>query len=810
MQAILTFIINLFLVLYALFSPSLTVDTAEVTGEKRGGATGFLYGVAEPGVPSKEITDALHITSMSAKTAGGRQHPVGDVSHIAAQIASDDMQYLIVYLQDMYSTWYYDEAAINEQKKNGTYDWKTYLETVYYPLVDKALERYRGCDYFDKLVFCPFNESDNGVWFGTWMDGWSAFDEQGRQNFYEAYAQTVARIRAVFPDARFAGPAYCGFDETTMGEFLAYAKAHDCVPDVIVYHELNGRSIFEWNAHVNKLHEIERSLGIDEQTPVVVNEYGMMEENGDPNAVAKYISVIEQSGVYGNQAYWLLANNLSNTCADQNTPNSAWWVYRWYAQMGKNRLAVKQGMPAYGAKTVRNESNFQYYKRLAVFGLAAANDRNDEIRVLLSGRDSTQTVRFTHLDKTALKNKTLRVEVQKVTYQGLGGCVYAPEVLQSNTSCAAAGRLNVKIKDADPNAAYLITLSDDAAATPTPVSEDRLARYEFERGTLHGTAYTYDSAYATTGDVQGMTGGFEHEGDGVSLPFRVDKAGLYDLTLIYGKDKDGLRDLERKEAEVRMQLDNLEKTILLPNTVRSENTGAFTLQMQLSAGSHTLTLSHKDGTYVLDSLLVRRHSDNAPVYFEPDTRTPGRFLIVAPADGYYRCDSDVLFLKRGVNVLDRPALQRVTADDRKPADENLAKALTPFGGAITAADAKGTAYYDGFGENAGLQLTVDAPTAGDYVLLLSYASGRENGVHAYNIDLVEDFVTVSVNGEKRGNCYCRNTMSFTQYTTLAIPVSLQSGSNTITLTNDSENAWDGVGFAPRIADVLCCPAALQN
>ena len=46
MQAILTLIINLFLVLYALFSPSLTVDTANVTGDKRGGATGFLYGVA--------------------------------------------------------------------------------------------------------------------------------------------------------------------------------------------------------------------------------------------------------------------------------------------------------------------------------------------------------------------------------------------------------------------------------------------------------------------------------------------------------------------------------------------------------------------------------------------------------------------------------------------------------------------------------------------------------------------------------------------------------------------------------------------
>ena len=56
MQTILTFLINMFLVLYALFSPSLTVDTAQPAGEKTGGATGFLYGVAEPDVPSKEIT----------------------------------------------------------------------------------------------------------------------------------------------------------------------------------------------------------------------------------------------------------------------------------------------------------------------------------------------------------------------------------------------------------------------------------------------------------------------------------------------------------------------------------------------------------------------------------------------------------------------------------------------------------------------------------------------------------------------------------------------------------------------------------
>ena len=809
MESFLTTLINVLFLLTALFCPSLTVDAAEPAGARTGGAAGFLYGVAEPGVPSQEITDSLRITTMSAKTANGRQHPIGDIAHIAPQVNTDDLQYLIVYLQDMYTTWYYDEEAITAQKRNGTYDWRTYLEDVYYPLVDEALAYYRGCDYMDKLVFCPFNESDNAVWFGTWMDGWNAFDEAGRQNFYAAYEQTVARIRAVYPDAKFAGPAYCGFDETTMGEFLAYCKDHDCVPDVLVYHELNGRSIFEWNRHADRLHELERERGIDEATPVIVNEYGMMEENGDPNAVAKYISVIEESGFFADQAYWLLANNLSNTCADRNTPNSAWWVYRWYAQLGDTRLSVKQSLPPYGEKWIRNEENFQQYKKLAVFGLAAANEKKDEISLLLSGAEQAQTVRFTHLGQTALKGKLLRVEIQKVTYQGLGGCVYTPEVVASYTTRAAGGTLRVRLKDKDPNAAYLVTIKDDAKTTAHPVDGTLMTRYEFEDGTLLGTAYTYDSAYATTGQMQGMTGGFEHPGDGVSLPFSVKESGVWDLTLIYGKDKDGLRDTQRKDAEVILQLDKAETTIRLPNTVRSENTGSFTIPVELGKGKHTLTLSHKDGTYVLDSLLIKPHTDAPRVWFEKDNAAANRWLVVAPADGYYDCDGDVLLLQRGLNVLDRETLSRVTKTGLTLDAQNASTETTLFGGAMERTGADGKTYFDGLKEDAGLKLTVNAPEGGDYVLLLTYASGRENGVHAYNIDLVEDFVTVRVNGEKTGNYYCRNTMSFTTWDTRAIPLTLRKGENEITLTNDGVNAYQGVGYAPRIGGVLCCKAAAE-
>ena len=55
----------------------------------------------------------------------------------------------------------------------------------------------------------------------------------------------------------------------------------------------------------------------------------------------KYVVNIEKSGVYANVAYWRLANNLCDTAADNNCPNSNWWLYRWYADMEGDLLDSK-------------------------------------------------------------------------------------------------------------------------------------------------------------------------------------------------------------------------------------------------------------------------------------------------------------------------------------------------------------------------------------------------------------------------------------------------------------------------------------
>ena len=71
-----------------------------------------------------------------------------------------------------------------------------------------------------------------------------------------------------------------------------------------------------------------------------------------------------------------------------------------------------------------------------------------------------------------------------------------------------------------------------------------------------------------------------------------------------------------------------------PNTIRSEITSTYDLERELTKGEHTLKFSHKTGTSVIDSVLVRKSEERASVYFEKDDDRENSYLAVAPDDGY--------------------------------------------------------------------------------------------------------------------------------------------------------------------------------
>ena len=123
--------------------------------------------------------------------------------------------------------------------------------------------------------------------------------------------------------------------------------------------------------HVDDYRRIEKLYGINE-LPIVVTEYGEMQDCGNPGKMVHYITEIENSGTWGEMAYWRLANNLNDTAADDNSPNSNWWLYRKYAEMEGNLLETE-------VSALKNRHLHDGDWRLDYKGIASINEAKDEI-----------------------------------------------------------------------------------------------------------------------------------------------------------------------------------------------------------------------------------------------------------------------------------------------------------------------------------------------------------------------------------------------------------------------------------------------
>lgn len=820
--------------------PTVCFDAENLTGEVTNGASGYLYGIAEDGVPSHNMVESLDVSSVSAKTQGGLQHPIGEVGDVAPSLLrTGHCDYIVVYLQDMFSTWYYADADITEMKKNGTYNWKEFLTKNYFPLVEKSITEMADTEYADKLVYCIFNECDNGVWFGEWTtdgeNGWHDWNEQGQKNFYEAWKMTYDYVKSLDPDAIIGGPGNYEYSSWKTDAFLKFTSENNCTPEVIIYHELGDRSIYDWEVNVKDLYAIEEKYGIDTDTPIIITEYGRMQDNGNPCTMLKYIVRTENTKVYSNQAYWLFADNLCSTCADYNTPNSAWWVYRWYTSMQGQTMKseIHDILHADLGKAVKEKRELRYQQFM---GLGTITDEKDKIEILVSGADYKGRVVAENLADTALYGKNVEIKIDAITYQGILGKVYEPETVKIYSE-KCSKNLSVTL-DMDDDTAYRITVTP--AENAQEFKNDNLwVRYEAEHGTLLGDAYTYDSAYATTGEEMGMVGGMEKDGDGVEITINIPEDDKYQFCFIYGKANDGATAADRVNAEAYFSYDgNKENVMFLSNTIRSEITDTCYNAFHLEKGEHTLKFTHKEGTFVLDSVLVRRVEEREFVYIEKDDDRANSYLAIARDDGYYKLTTSVdgaynidgaevnisngeayVYLRRGLNYIGTPenAVISIFAlhEDRIGSDwVNASEKRIIFSASeISISDGAEFIAQDAYGHIEGItsdggkaEFRINAPEKGTYKLTVVYSNNRENGVHSYNVDLVEDFITISVNGEKSENLYCRNTYSYDTNTSVTTNIVLAEGENIITFSNDGANKFnDGVTYAPNIYSATIAP-----
>lgn len=828
---------------FVFYTPCLTADLSVTTGEVTTGASGYLYGIAQPGVPSENMTESIDISTVSQKVTGGLQHPVGDVDDISRQLESTD--YIVVYLQDAYSTWYYEQSAIEEKRADGSYDWRSFITEDYFPKVEQAVRELSQTDYSGKIVYCLYNECDNGVWFGETMSSegsefgvYGAYNQQGEQNFFEAWKMTYELVKSISPDALIGGPGFCDYDSTEIKNFLSYCADNGCVPEIMIYHELSDYSVYFWQHHVRDYRQTEQSLGIDE-LPIIVTEYGRMQDNGMPGKMVQYITQIETSKVYADNAFWRLADNLCDVAADDNSPNSNWWLYRWYADMqGKTVSAEYHDL--FRSNLENALKGKADYSSQGFMGVVTVSDSGDKIDIICGGRDGRADVKLKNTDAVGLKGRDVHVKIEEVLYKGISGVVTAPVTL-GEYNVTASNTIKIDLDGMDEADAYHITVT--AGSGEEYENESYIERYEFERGDILGGAYTYDSAYATTGEVNGMTGGMENEGDGVSIEIDVPEDGDYVLDFIYGNANDGAFDDSGKQnpddrtfsavtLDISINGGEVSYDLKLPNTIRSEYTDCYSMTVLLAKGSHKLTVKHKQGTIVLDSLLVTESGAQTDTSVLPDfdRSTDGvqSYLAVVSEDGYYTLSCDVgtdkilvndnettaesgsdIYLMRGLNYIDisssqslgaPPTVERAADKDNTQTEYLPSDARLSGGARIRTNDVAECDYIDGISSVSGeAQFTVNAERDGVYAITLTYANNDEGGAHAYNVDLIERYVTVTSNGQSQ-DVFCRNTYSWDTYKTVTAFVTLKEGENEITLSNSGNNKFNGEdAYAPHIS-----------
>lgn len=856
--------------LYALNRPKTTFDFAQKTGKITNGASGFLYGFAEPDIPTKETAESIGVSTLSTKALGGLQHPIGDVDQVADTFFSADGKEIIVYTQDMYDTWYYKFDSLEQ-----------YHERVRQTVTETAKK-----DYANKVVYCIYNEMDNGQWFGDFKE------YENRLKTYEAWKATYALVRSIDANAKIGGPGYCRYNSDYIKEFLEYCKSENCLPDTMIWHELGTNSLYMWEEHFADYDALCKELGIAKM-PVCITEYGLMSTNGIPGESVKWISRIEAVKCEGCVAYWRLADNLSDVAADDTTPNSNWWAYYWYNEMSGEtvRSTSKDLFQSNMGKFLTGKSKELKYKGFT--GLATIDEEQRKIQILAGGSSRNSTIILENLDKTeSFKDEDkVYVTTEYVDYKGLSGAVWAPKIKFSKYYDVKDNRVSIDLDDILYTQCYHITVipySDSKSFVEEEIlaTDSPMRRYEAEDAKLFGTSKVdNDVAYAASGYT--LVKASSAEASGVEFTVEVPKEGEYSFDLVYGNganhiqyNEDGSQadKGERTDVELLVSVDGEEALTALPlsSTLKDDFTNAVSYTSNLKQGKHTIRFTLPENTAFKQTVSfdfldvtspVESKRNNAYNRYRPycavniskSTKIQTAFWVLPDVSGYYGLQfsgetvptaltvngtmlQNVPFVKTtngnyNCTVYLRSGLNSITVDVGNAvvtnfhwfdasANENtkeyLAEEFTLSGSArIEIPTAKSTmdamlrskvnTYIDGISSDTdgSASISYTAPQSGYYQLLFAYSNNEEGGVHDYNVDLVERYITLSVNGEKRGNYYFRNTYSWETVKTKVVTVYLEAGENTITFLNDGSYKFNGkTVFAPRISRIAVSPITI--
>ncbi|MFD9112929.1 LamG-like jellyroll fold domain-containing protein [Streptomyces bottropensis] len=607
----------------------LTVDLGSDTGAFHGGASGTLYGVYGPDVPTNNLMEGMGLRTVSTKAQDGPQHPGADALEVVKPLADSTDGDVYIYMTDIHRGFPYQWPGDTPQEKLRLYE-KKIADQV--DQVLKLPKKYQG-----NIVFVPYNEPEGNM-FGT--GEWS-YDKVSwltdPDDFFAAWDGAYRLIKEKMPDARIAGPNTSVLYDQVKG-FLRHTVAAGTLPEVITWHELSHPEAVRASVAKYRGWEKEVFKGTDEEgteLPVNINEYAFNYHTSVPGQMIQWVSAIEESKVDADIAYWNIDGNLSDSAVQSNRANGQWWLLNSYASMSGHTVKVAPPFPG---------------ENYTMQGVATLDEKRRQARLVFGGSTGKGHITFADIPKK-LFGERVHAWVREIEWTGQLGDSSGPKLLtETDLRVGDDGTVVVGFGDGalpalKESSAYEIVLSPagKAKGSQTPPASWQ-ASYEAEAAAHTGSGYSKNGPEGSPRDVSKFytSGGYDvgglRTGSDVTLDFAVDvpEDGTYDLSVFANSLNTFDKVKDQGPTNVFLRVDGKadgEQELHLPLGYKWVVWDHADTKVRLTKGKHTLTLAARSldgkrvtqGDAIVDRLTLSLPDPSAETQvYEGELAWPGK------------------------------------------------------------------------------------------------------------------------------------------------------------------------------------------
>lgn len=385
--------------------------------------SGSLYGITEtlPADMEGMVTPLKAFSYRNpAMATSANQHAFGDAIKVSERLAKAGSKSLVQFdLADILPNWPY--------KWTSTDDYKSKVTTVIKAKIASGRDNFEGYEIW--------NEPD-----GTWNNA-------SGQLTTTVWKPLFDLIRSLDPKAKIIGPSISYYQEAYMRNFLTYAKANNCLPDLVSWHQWGSGGFV--GAYEN-YRALEKSLGIA-PIDISINEYSSKTSDpyeGCPGYSVPFIAKFERYKIISSQLSWWwvpLPGRLGSLLTSSNQKGGGWHMYKWYGDMS-----------GYMAKTTPPND-----KSDGVDAFANVDKAQQSASIVLGG-NSVGTVNVAIGGVPAWMGSSVNVKLESVTWSNKDTPVSGTTTISTTKVAVTNGAITVPVDVTSAFNAYRISITGTA------------------------------------------------------------------------------------------------------------------------------------------------------------------------------------------------------------------------------------------------------------------------------------------------------------------------------------------------------------